>query len=215
MLTEYSAAFLLGLVSAGHCLGMCGGIVLAAGLQAKSAAYSILYNIGRIGSYATLALIFGSLASMLPEQTFPAMKLISSLLLVLTALYLSGLSHLITRIEVIGKPIWALSQPVAKRLMPVRHPGTALLLGYFWGFIPCGLVYTALTFSLAQPTVGQSMISMLSFGLGTFPAMIGATLLATTLRAWLAKSAIRWLLAGMMIIMALIIFHDAVSSIMR
>lgn len=212
MTTELFAAFLLGLVSAGHCLGMCGGIVLAAGLQAKTPFYSVLYNVGRVGSYLSLALVFGSVTALLPERVFPILKLFSAILLVLTALYLIGSTHLITKIEMIGKPVWALAQPMAKRMLPVKNPGTALLLGYFWGFIPCGLVYTALTYSLTQPTLNQTLLSMLSFGLGTFPAMISVSLLATATRKWLANHWIRRLLATLMIAMAGLIFYSAYSS---
>lgn len=213
MMTELFAAFLLGLVSAGHCMGMCGGIVVAGGIQAQSAVYAALYNAGRLGSYLTLALVFGVMAGALPDKAFPFLKLLSAGLLILTALYLIGVNRWITRIEVVGLPIWKLSQPIARKLLPVSHPGSALLLGYFWGFIPCGLVYTALAFSLAQPTVGWTMLSMLCFGLGTFPAMMGVAMLASSLRRWLSRKWVKTGLAIMMIAMAFVIIMQVVNSL--
>lgn len=212
-MTELLAAFLLGLVSAGHCLGMCGGLVVAAGIQAQSAIYAALYNVGRIGSYLTLAFVVGLLSSRLPESVFPVLKLLSAGLLLLTALYLVGLNRWITKIEIIGTPIWKISQPLAQRILPIRRPGSALLLGYFWGFIPCGLVYTALTFSLAQPGLGLTVLSMAAFGLGTFPAMMGAALLAASLRQFLAKTRVRAGLAVMMLGMATVIIVQVLTQL--
>ena len=49
--TQASAAFLLGLAGAGHCLGMCGGIAAALNLGGqRSAAVTLSYHGGRIAS---------------------------------------------------------------------------------------------------------------------------------------------------------------------
>ena len=49
-------------------------------------------------------------------------------------------------------------------------------LGLVNGFLPCGLVYTALTASLSFSGMVSSVFYMLAFGLGTLPMMLSVTL---------------------------------------
>lgn len=203
--TDFLAAFLLGLVSAGHCLGMCGGLMIAAGLNARSPLVAFSYNAGRILTYVFLGATFGFLADFLPTNILPFLKITSAILLILTAFYLLGISHIIQKIEYIGKPIWSISQPIAKNFLPIRSPLTALALGFFWGFIPCGLVYTALAFSLSQANASTSALTMFFFGLGTFPAMISAALMAQKIRPLLSNIRVKKFMAILMFGFAILI----------
>ncbi|WP_196157275.1 sulfite exporter TauE/SafE family protein [Reinekea sp. G2M2-21] len=203
-MTDYLAAFLLGLVSSGHCMGMCGGLMLAAGLNASKPIIAIGYNIGRLGTYMTLGISFGALAGLLPEQFLPVLKILSASLLLLTALYLLELSTIVNRIEIIGKPLWSLAQKPARRLLPVNKLSTSIALGFLWGLIPCGLVYTALAFSLSQTSATSAAVSMFSFGLGTFPSMLGASLLASRVRPWLINPWFKKTFALMLAVFAMV-----------
>lgn len=194
-------------------MGMCGGLMMAAGIQAQRPFIGILYNLGRLGSYATLGAIFGTFSAWLPSQTLPFLQIISALLLILSAFYLFGLSSLIQRVEALGKPFWRLIQPHAKKILPIAKNRHALLLGFFWGFIPCGLVYTALTFSLSHQNTLLSVTSMLCFGLGTLPAMLGTTFLAQQIRPWLGRTSIKSILAMLMVAMALNIIRTLMSQV--
>ena len=204
-MTDFLAAFLLGLVSASHCLGMCGGLMVAAGLNSRSPLVAVSYNIGRMSTYVFLGATFGFLADFLPSNILPFLKISSATLLILTAFYLLGISQIIQKIEYIGKPIWSIAQPVAKKLLPIHSPLTALALGFFWGFIPCGLVYTALAFSLSQANASISALTMFFFGLGTFPAMISAALMANKVRPLLTNVRVKRILATMMLGFAILI----------
>jgi sulfite exporter TauE/SafE len=205
MINDLIAAFLLGLISAGHCMGMCGGLMVAAGIHSKTALVAMSYNVGRLLSYMTLGLVFGSITLLLPDQFLPLLKLLSASLLLLAALYLLNANQWITSVEKLGLPIWKLVKPSAQKLLPVKNGATAIGLGYLWGFIPCGLVYTALAFSLGQKSPLSTTMLMLAFGLGTFPAMMGMSLLANHLRKWLSLPSVKALLAATMVIFSLTI----------
>jgi sulfite exporter TauE/SafE len=77
-----------------------------------------------------------------------------------------------------------------------------LLLGLSWGFIPCGLVYTVLmtAASTANPVSGAA--TMLAFGAGTLPAMLGLTAAAPALSAFLEDRTVRRLIGFALIVLA-------------
>ena len=66
---------------------------------------------------------------------------------------------------------------------PCGHPGQAFLLGLVWGWLPCGLVYSVLVWSIstADPVYGAALL--LSFGLGTLPNLLAMGVLAERLSA--------------------------------
>src|SRR6218665_2243251 len=47
-----------------------------------------------------------------------------------------------------------------------------ILLGFLNGFLPCGLVYTALAAATVSGSVSGGFLSMFLFGIGTVPALI-------------------------------------------
>jgi sulfite exporter TauE/SafE len=57
-------------------------------------------------------------------------------------------------------------------MIPVRHPGQALWLGMVWGWLPCGLVYSALTLALSSGSGVSGGAVMLAFGAGTLPTLL-------------------------------------------
>ncbi len=185
------AALILGLMGAGHCIGMCGG--LAAGLAfangGKSRLYRLAillsYNLGRVFSYALIgalfAFIFGGVDKLTP---LPILRLISGLLLIGMGFYLADWWKGLTRLEAAGGYIWKYLSPQAKRLMPVTRIDTALLLGAIWGWLPCGMVYSALAYATVQADAYKGAMVMASFGLGTIPAILAGGLAS----GWIKQS---------------------------
>jgi hypothetical protein len=53
------------------------------------------------------------------------------------------------------------------------HPLTPALLGMTWGLIPCGFLYTAQIKAAETSNMTQGALTMLAFGLGTLPSMLG------------------------------------------
>ena len=205
--TSFWVIFLAGLLGGGHCMGMCGGIVtaLTLNLPAGQQRWKIMlsYNSGRILSYVTVGVLLGGLAeaglSLLatrPAQL--ALLVLANLMLIAMGLYLAGLSSAITTLEKIGRPVWTKLQPLLARLLPVRSAKSALLAGMLWGWLPCGLVYSASLSALASGKALQGGLLMLAFGLGTLPNLLLMGVFADTLRQFIQQKPVR-LLAGLLV----------------
>jgi len=201
------AAFLLGLFSSAHCLGMCGGIMGALGMavpaEARARRGRILasYNLGRIASYSLMGLLVGLFAAQLAAWgALNWLRWLAGVMLIAMGLYLAnwwrGLAHL----ETAGRYLWAYLQPIGKAVMPVDSAAKGFVLGAIWGWLPCGLVYSALVYAMAQGNSLGGGAIMLAFGLGTLPALLAAGLAAQQLGRWLQRPQVRGLVALVIII---------------
>jgi sulfite exporter TauE/SafE len=205
-ISVYAAAFAIGLFGGAHCLGMCGGIMAALSFAIPATErwrrlwILLSYNAGRIGSYCLIGAVGGWLGSQVAQGLgLMAMRTVAGLLLVAMGLYLADWWRGLTYLEKLGGYLWRYLQPLSRRLMPVAHAPQALLLGAVWGWLPCGLVYTALAYGVAQASAGASALVMLAFGLGTLPAVLAGGLLAERLKQTLQNR--RWrALMGLLVI---------------
>jgi sulfite exporter TauE/SafE len=170
--------FLLGLVGSFHCVGMCAPIALALpqigasrGSQLTSAA---LYNLGRSSSYGLLGAVAGGLGlGVLLAQWQQTLSLVIGAALLLSVL-LPLLAPKQGRLN-FGDFLGKILSPMLRKAMAKPSQSRIFTLGLLNGFLPCGLVYTALgaaTLSL-KPTSGA--LYMLAFGLGTAPLMFVVT----------------------------------------
>ncbi len=186
------SAILLGLMGAGHCMAMCGGIIsslsiaTAEGKQVKNWRYIVTYQVGRIISYSLFGAIAGWMGLQVDQLTpIPILKILSGLLLIAMALYVSrhwfGLQYL----EKLGKGLWNLISPFSKKLLPINSMGKAFFLGSLWGWLPCGLVYTALGYAISVGNTSHSAVFMLLFGVGTLPATLLAASASLKLKSFL------------------------------
>lgn len=174
---------------------MCGGIVgaLSFGGQQRSPTwtYILLFNTGRICSYMLIGAIVGGVGNalgLLPQLHLIqiVLYLFANLILIGLGLYVAGISSLITRIETIGTPVWRRLQPITRKLLPIQHWPQALAMGALWGWVPCGLVYTALLGALASATPQHGAALMLAFGLGTLPNLLLIAAASKSVSRWLA-----------------------------
>lgn len=197
----------MGLVSSAHCIGMCGGIMgaLTVAIPAEAAheRWKILlaYNIGRIASYSVMGLLLGVFVSLFAHWgggNF--LRIIAGLLLIAMGLYLADWWRGITKLEIAGHYLWTYLQPLGKKLLPVDSLPKGLLLGSLWGWLPCGLVYSALALAITQPSPWLAAGGMLAFGLGTLPAVLVAGIAAQQLTRVLQKRNVRIGLALLIII---------------
>ncbi|MBI2276023.1 MAG: sulfite exporter TauE/SafE family protein [Dechloromonas sp.] len=201
----FLALFLVGLLGGTHCVGMCGGIVGALSLGAP-ARWSMLlsYNSGRILSYGAAGAIAGALgaASMGLEGQVPVrliLFLLANLMLVALGLYLIGMTRTLAFTERAGQHLWRLIQPLTKRFLPVRTVAQAFPLGLLWGWLPCGLVYSALASSLTAGSSGRGALMMLAFGLGTLPNLLLAGILFARLNEFVRRPAVR-MFSGLLVL---------------
>lgn len=210
----YIGAFLIGLLGGVHCVGMCGGIVSALTLgvntQGKEGATSRLfpfllsYNLARILSYVVAGFIFGGLGAWLTSLVFfnqaqMVLKIFAGLFLIALGFYLANWWRGLSYIERIGNLSWKYIEPTARRFIPIKNIPQALSAGFVWGWLPCGLVYSVLIWSLSSGSAVNGGLLMLSFGLGTLPNLLVIGLFAATLRRFMQRQSVR-ITAGIIII---------------
>jgi len=166
--------------SVGHCIGMCGGIVVAYSSSkinhdsswAQQTISHLAYNFGRVATYTILGMMFGLLG-----RTIAFTPTTKGILFLLTGLMmiLAGLS-LVGNIKFLNSAEWSVSkyawyQKSFKNLIMSKSLQSFFLLGMLNGIIPCGLVYSFAIFaaSTADPLWGA--VVMATFGLATIPAL--------------------------------------------
>jgi sulfite exporter TauE/SafE len=192
-----AVALVMGLAGGAHCITMCGGVASAAcGSSCASttrgrATYSLAWNAGRIATYTALGAIAGAIGSapmsFVPLETARlALRVIAALVLLGLGLHLAGLTSMFGKIERIGAPLWNRIAPFARVLLPIKSAPHAMLLGAIWGFVPCGLVYAALSLALGTGSIALGAVTMLAFGAGTLPVMAALTTIAGDLARRLA-----------------------------
>lgn len=177
-------AFFIGLFGSLHCVVMCGPLVMSLPFAGKSFWYAliqkILYQSGRILTYATLGFIAGAIG-----RGFDIFHL-QQLLSVTTGALLIGIafSHFFGTVRrSTGRLYSAFITPLASQMAKwLSKPYGGMFAGALHGLIPCGMVYMAIAGSLntASATAGANF--MLFFGLGTTPLLFLASLAPLALR---------------------------------
>ena len=212
-------AFSLGFLGSPHCVGMCGGIVGvlhsgvddAIGGKKPQVLYSLAFNSGRLLSYSLAGMIAATLGSSLisligMESSHTAMQMISGAFMLALGLSIAGWWSGLSRIESFGFKFWRLLQPITSKFIPVRNKTQALLLGTLWGWLPCGLVYTALLLVLASGDAVQGGLTMLAFGLGTLPMLALLGLSAGKINQWRANPWVRSVMGTVIILFGIVTF---------
>ncbi len=221
-----SSAFMTGLLGSTHCVGMCGGIVSVLGCGQSSEnnttnthslgsfiAYHSAYNGGRIISYAIIGMIVAYISmqstAITPVFSFPFGMVISGIFMVLLGFYISGWWRILGQLERVGAYFWAYLKPIGQRILPIKSVAHAFALGLVWGWLPCGLVYTALGLAALSfnPLMGAAI--MLSFGLGTLPMLLAVGSGAGTLNKWVQNTNVRRFAGVLMMIMGFLSMFSA------
>ncbi|MDO6496817.1 sulfite exporter TauE/SafE family protein [Photobacterium sanguinicancri] len=198
MSIDFYAAFIIGLMGAGHCLGMCGGVAAALTMgmpnQQKNNRwhYLLMYNLGRLLSYTIAGGIIGGAFAGVATLTGSSYALISlrlfaSVMMIILALYLGQWWQGLVKIEKVGHILWKRIAPKANTFLPLKSPMAALPFGVLWGWLPCGLVYSTLSWAAVSGSLVSGSLVMLAFGLGTLPAMLVVGGLASQLKQLLSN----------------------------
>lgn len=213
------SAFVVGLLGGVHCVGMCGGIVgaLSLGLPGqRNLPLLLAYNIGRISSYTAAGALMGALgfyfSGLLPVQIAQQVLLaVAGLFLILMGLYLAGWWNALTAIERAGGVLWRRIEPLGRGLLPVRSVWHGFLLGLLWGWLPCGLVYSALVWTVSAGGALEGAALMLAFGLGTLPNLLLMGVAAAQLSRWVRQPAVRRAAGALVIGFGVLLLFDAWS----
>lgn len=168
--------------SFGHCIGMCGGIVLAYSsikIEPKSSKVSqtaahLLYSFGRVFTYSILGAIFGALGGVVTFSNTAngVLLIVAGIAMVLAGLSLMGKIKFLTLIEHSFSSS-STYKSTFKKILNSKSNFSFFLLGMLNGLLPCGFVYFfAITAaSTASPLYGALVMAI--FGLSTIPAMFG------------------------------------------
>lgn len=166
--------------SFGHCVGMCGGIVIAYSStkvqsnwnKNKQTLSHILYSLGRVITYTLLGAIFGFLGSVTTfnSTTNGVFLIVTGFIMLLVGLSLLGKLKFLTLIEhSVSKQAWY--QKSFKRLIASNSLSSFYLLGMLNGLLPCGFVYFFAITAVSSGSALYGALVMLVFGLSTIPAL--------------------------------------------
>jgi len=180
--------------SFGHCMGMCGPLAAAFSLSQKQDAapkmrsqilFHLLLNAGRLLSYALVGAGIGAVSSVAiasgqlagSESDFrQAIAIFTSILLIWF-----GISQINPKFlppiplihPLISGTLHTRLSAAMTKLSLHNHWWTPALLGAVWGLMPCGFLYTAQIKAAGTGSIWQGAATMLAFGLGTLPMMLG------------------------------------------
>ncbi len=195
---ELVSLFLLGLIGTGHCLGMCGPLVLALPVRSGKISGHVFYHLGRICTYLLTGSLLGTVGSGLKEaassQSFQAPTGFLWAQMVLSLLASSVmLGFGLIRLGVVAEPAWMSGATPAKlpgfariqkKVWVERRERAIFWFGVLLGFLPCGLSWGVFAKSLATGSVFWGAMAALAFGLGTLPGLL---LLGGGLGSWMQR----------------------------
>jgi sulfite exporter TauE/SafE len=174
-------------VGFGHCIGMCGPIVISLSLNLKGGPSiwpHLFYNCGRTLTYGLLGGVVGGMASFTRfaegiDGLQKGVMVAAGVIIILMGLAMTGW----IRTSVIFRaapPVGAFITRTFKLLLEKKkRPLMYLPIGLLLGLLPCGPVYTALLAAARSGMEAGTTLSgvlsgaglMLCFGLGTIPAL--------------------------------------------
>lgn len=169
------SAFVFGLISSLHCIGMCGPIALMLPVSRDNGVLKwiqiLAYHLGRITSYSILGTLFGLFGKGLylagiQQQLSIVVGLVMILFVLIPQHKLGHLNFLMPLYKIFTRLKKVLGNQFKKKGIASLY-----LIGFFNGFLPCGMVYVALFGALATQDVTMAGFYMVLFGLGTIPLM--------------------------------------------
>jgi len=167
----------------GHCVGMCMPFVLFVGRRfgrpdgsrGQALGVQLLYSAGRVATYTAMGVAAGAIGSavelagsMMGFQR--AASVVAGVALVLYAL--ASLLEIAPGLAGEGGPIFGRVAGLLQR----RVPNSPLMMGLLLGFLPCGLVYSAVIAAAALGGPIEGGLGLALFGLGTIPAMLSISM---------------------------------------
>lgn len=172
----WMTALILGFAGSLHCLGMCSPLAMAVtSLRPSAFLNRVVYNSGRILTYASIGAVFSSAGLLLPLHNFQnIVSIVAGIALLL--LGLGGLKKI--TIPGLSSLVFKLSAPIKNRFGSVlkqKKLSSMFILGALNGLLPCGLTALALTWCLTLRGPVDGFNFMLVFGAGTLPVMLGLT----------------------------------------
>lgn len=174
-MTYLISAILLGFLGSFHCIGMCGPIALTLPVHhlqgGKKMAGILLYNAGRVTAYMLMGLVFGWLGRQFYIGGWQQGLSIALGLLLLASVFFHRFLPRMPRFAIWQGKV----KQILGHLLAKQQFHTLFGIGFFNGFLPCGLVYIGIAGALATGDILQGALFMGAFGAGTMPAMIAVS----------------------------------------
>lgn len=168
-------AFIFGLISSLHCIGMCGPIAMMLPVDrnnsVKKVTQILTYHMGRLTAYAMIGFLFGLLGKGL---FLAGIQQELSLFIGIMMILIIAIPERIFAEYNFSKPLYHIISYVKTALgsqFKNRSYSSLFTIGLLNGFLPCGLVYIALFGAIAMQSVSLGIFYMILFGLGTVPMM--------------------------------------------
>ncbi|ANW95704.1 hypothetical protein AXE80_05175 [Wenyingzhuangia fucanilytica] len=169
------SAFIFGLLSSLHCVGMCGPIAFAlpvhAGTKSQKWSKIIAYHFGRLLTYACIGFVFGLFGKTFVllglQQT---LSIVAGVILILIALFQKKILNYLEQKS--SSKIVGLIKNTYQKISKSNTVLNFMSLGMLNGLLPCGTVYIALIGAIAIGNMAYSSLYMFVFGLGTLPLML-------------------------------------------
>ena len=179
------SAFIFGLISSFHCIGMCGPIAMMLPVdrnnEAKKVTQIITYHIGKLTAYGILGLVFGLLGkSFYLAGMQQQLSIIVGVLMIVVAL----VPEKVFAKYNFSKPVYKIISKVKSNLgqqFKNKSYKSLFTIGLLNGFLPCGMVYVAIFGAIAMQSVSLGVLYMLLFGIGTIPMLTAVIYISNVL----------------------------------
>lgn len=180
------SAFILGLISSLHCVGMCGPIAMMLPVdhqnKAKKVTQILTYHLGRLTAYSTIGLIFG----LLGRGFFLAgMQQNMSIFIGVVMIAIVLIPEKIFSKYNFSKPVYKVIGNIKSTLgsqFKKKSYQSLFTIGLLNGFLPCGMVYVALFGAIAMQSASLGVVYMLLYGIGTLPLMTAVVYIHSMLK---------------------------------
>ena len=179
------SAFIFGLISSFHCIGMCGPIAMMLPVdrnnEAKKITQIITYHIGKLTAYGILGLVFGFLGrSFYLAGMQQQLSIIVGILMIMVAV----IPEKVFAKYNFSKPVYRVITKVKSSLgqqFKNKSYKSLFTIGLLNGFLPCGMVYVAIFGAIAMQSVSLGVLYMLLFGIGTIPMLTAVIYISNVL----------------------------------
>lgn len=189
--------FLVGLLTSTHCIGMCGGILLAqttdargvTGRSKRGLIASAAYNGGRVVSYTAVGALCGALGAVITYT--PNIKsmvfIVAGALVLLIGLRMAGILPGLRSTETELPGACSLNARTRR-----RFAGRPLIIGLLTGVMPCGALSAMWLCAMSSGSAARGALVMLVFSLGTVPLLF----LFGALQSFLPRGWMKYIVKG-------------------
>lgn len=221
----YLSLFMSALVSGWHCALMCSGVaswaetkVIRIVSPTQMRWEQLLMHLCRISAYALLGALAGGFGAIFWRQdALPIQKwmfILGSILLLINAVmiafakneHLKGIAswRVFQIFEAKAAGFWANTAGRLDSGKSSTNLSRRMAIGFLWGFIPCGLVYSTLPLAFLSGSALSGAGLMVAMGLGTLPNLLLISGLVGKIAGSVAQFGhanwARWVVAGLMAI---------------